>query len=331
MVLAGCRAPISPEDPLDGAAIDARAALVALYNATDGPHWKHQDNWCTSRPLSEWYGVNSLYDAFGREYMDARGLTYDQADKDIVYNLCLAGNHLRGSIPDELWEITTLEYLDLENLRGLNTLDGSDADNWNDLSSCPIPESVSDLPHLVELRLGGNRIGGHLPEGLWKPSLEVLELNSCALEGSISPSVANAASLRVLHLQNNLLSGRIPDEITTLSALTLLYLGNGFTNNSQQNTFSGPIPESIGEMSSLQTLDLYMLKGLEGGVPEGIYGLDRLRTCNLACTSLEGIVYGALVEQMKSISLFAVGKSPGIKVKRPIPPSLSLYGNDILD
>ena len=34
-----------------------RAALVALYNATDGPNWVDNTNWLTDAPLGEWYGV----------------------------------------------------------------------------------------------------------------------------------------------------------------------------------------------------------------------------------------------------------------------------------
>ena len=41
-----------------------RAALVALYNATDGPNWVSNENWLTDAPLGEWYGVDT--DASGR-------------------------------------------------------------------------------------------------------------------------------------------------------------------------------------------------------------------------------------------------------------------------
>ena len=41
-----------------------RAALEALYNATDGPNWVNNDNWLTDAPLGEWYGVDT--DASGR-------------------------------------------------------------------------------------------------------------------------------------------------------------------------------------------------------------------------------------------------------------------------
>ena len=41
-----------------------RAALVALYNATDGAHWRNNTNWLSARPLGEWYGVTT--DGAGR-------------------------------------------------------------------------------------------------------------------------------------------------------------------------------------------------------------------------------------------------------------------------
>ena len=49
-----------------------RAALVALYNATDGPNWVDNTNWLTDAPLGEWYGVST--DAAGRVVgIDLRG------------------------------------------------------------------------------------------------------------------------------------------------------------------------------------------------------------------------------------------------------------------
>jgi hypothetical protein len=32
-----------------------RDALVALFNATDGPNWKDNTNWLTDAPLGDWY------------------------------------------------------------------------------------------------------------------------------------------------------------------------------------------------------------------------------------------------------------------------------------
>ena len=30
-----------------------REALIALYNATDGPHWVDNSNWCSDKPTRE--------------------------------------------------------------------------------------------------------------------------------------------------------------------------------------------------------------------------------------------------------------------------------------
>jgi len=36
-----------------------RAALVALYEATDGPNWVNNENWLSDAPLGEWHGVDT--------------------------------------------------------------------------------------------------------------------------------------------------------------------------------------------------------------------------------------------------------------------------------
>ena len=41
-----------------------RAALIALYEATDGPNWVNSENWLTDAPLGKWFGVRT--DASGR-------------------------------------------------------------------------------------------------------------------------------------------------------------------------------------------------------------------------------------------------------------------------
>ena len=32
-----------------------RAALIALYKATDGDNWKDNTNWCSDKPITEWF------------------------------------------------------------------------------------------------------------------------------------------------------------------------------------------------------------------------------------------------------------------------------------
>lgn len=61
-----------------------RAALAALFRATDGVNWKRNDNWNTDGELSRWYGV-------------------EVNDQGSVMKLLLSGNDLKGkSLPPVL-------------------------------------------------------------------------------------------------------------------------------------------------------------------------------------------------------------------------------------
>ena len=38
-------------------ALTDRAALVARYNATDGPNWANRADWLSGQPIGDWYGI----------------------------------------------------------------------------------------------------------------------------------------------------------------------------------------------------------------------------------------------------------------------------------
>ena len=63
-----------------------RAALAALYNATNGSSWQDDTNWLSNRPLGEWHGIST--DADGR-----------------VTELSLGGNQLSGCVPAKLLDV----------------------------------------------------------------------------------------------------------------------------------------------------------------------------------------------------------------------------------
>ena len=112
------------------AALD-RAALVALYNATDGANWQISTNWLTDRPIDEWHGVTG--DGDGR-----------------VTRLDLGDNELNGPIPAELGRLASLERLSLYG---------------NELSG-PIPAELGGLTNLQALLLGENWLSGPIPAEL---------------------------------------------------------------------------------------------------------------------------------------------------------------------
>ena len=90
----------------DGTGYDGdREALIAFYNATDGPNWKDNTNWCSDGPLDTWHGVTT--DSEGR-----------------VTEISLNSNNLSGEAGNTLAPLTALTYLDLYS-NNLSTLDVS--------------------------------------------------------------------------------------------------------------------------------------------------------------------------------------------------------------
>ena len=110
-----------------------RTALVSIYESSGGSSWTRNDNWCSDKPLSDWYGVET--DAWGH-----------------VTALRLSHNNLSGTISEKISKLTGLQHLDL---------------SWNDLggeiSRKVGTEVCSDLDNLLELEtinFGHNRLRG---------------------------------------------------------------------------------------------------------------------------------------------------------------------------
>ena len=106
-----------------------RAALVALYIATNGPNWVNNDGWLTDAPLRDWYGVDTdssgrvvRLDLIGQWDFEARlyvshglrgPIPSEIGDLSNLKWLQLTGNELAGPIPAELGSLTNLDSLDL--------------------------------------------------------------------------------------------------------------------------------------------------------------------------------------------------------------------------
>ena len=220
-----------------------RAALVALYEATDGPNWVNNDNWLTDAPLGEWHGVWT--DAAGRvQGLDLGGRWDNESQQYMRHGLA-------GQIPVELASLANLEWLNL----GANNLSG------------PIPPELGRLAHLTGLYLYANDLSGSIPSELGGlANLERLYLGRNRFSGLI-PEFGDLANLTQLNLYANDLSGPIPPELGRLAKLTVLYLhGNGL---------SGTVPAELGGLANLQRLYLYA-NDLSGPIPESFLALDAL-------------------------------------------------------
>ena len=120
-----------PASAQDAVATD-KAALVALYNDTDGANWTANTNWNSDESLSSWSGVTTNSD--GR-----------------VTRLVLNNNGLDGTLPTALGDLSALEQLNLQD----NALSGA------------LPSALADLTNLTSLLLTRSRaLTGPLPDGL---------------------------------------------------------------------------------------------------------------------------------------------------------------------
>ena len=185
-----------------------RQALIDLYNSTDGDNWKNNKNWCSDKPLSEWYGVYT-YEEYGYQY---------KGDK--VYALSLSRNNLKGSLPKSIGDLAEVQNLSLDS----NPISGtvpSEIFRLNNvelyacqLEAIEVPESAEDICSSY-IDLSHNKISGELPEAFaYAKNLRSLRLYDNQFTGTIPASYTNLISQsKSLHLHGNRLSGRIPDEV----------------------------------------------------------------------------------------------------------------------
>ena len=213
-----------------------REALIAFYNATGGDNWTRNDNWCSDKPVREWYGI--ITNEYGRVCMlniPSKNLSgsipAELGNLSSLKQLDLKNNQLSGSIPAELGNLSTIEVLDLSE----NQLSGS------------IPAELGNLSSLINLYLEGNQLTGSIPAELGNLStLKRLYLKGNQLTGSIPAELGNLSTIEVLNLSENQLSGSIPAEIVRLTNLETMSLC--------WNYLTGELPSGIDKMNIWTTM-----------------------------------------------------------------------------
>ena len=244
-----------------------RAALAALYNATDGPNWVDAENWLTDAPLGEWYGVDT--DGSGRVVaLNLAGKTDPWPD--------VTPHGLEGPIPPEIGSLASLRRLSLA---------------YNHLTG-PIPPEIGSLGHLQWLDLDDNALTGPIPPEIGSlGSLEGLDLDNNALTGPVPPELGNLVSLVDLDLTGNDLTGPIPSELGGLANLEALHLGS--------NDLTGPIPENFLELDALERFRFERNADLcAPGTTDFVTWLERIETvsgpyCNESDVGVFNLLYQA--------------------------------------
>ncbi|KAM5587025.1 receptor-like protein EIX2 [Rosa sericea] len=219
-----------------------------------------------------------------------------------LYTLKTDNNHFSGEIPSSLQNCSNLERLYL----GGNKFTGS-IPSWigskvstfrvlqlqsNSLSG-HIPHHLCSLPFLQILDLSHNRFSGTIPKclnnltSLVYPSYSgwsgiTPEVTTVTVKGRVSEYFFfNAELLTIIDFSSNDLEGEIPEEIGTLVGLGTL--------NLSMNQLTGNIPSKIGNLHLLETLDLSQNQ-LSGQIPQSLASLTFLSHLNLSCNNLTGTI-----------------------------------------
>ncbi|KAJ6828860.1 receptor kinase-like protein Xa21 [Iris pallida] len=225
--------------------------------------------------------------------------------------LTASGNRIKGGIPAELGNLSSLLFLNLHTNAltgtiplaitklsmlqafyiGFNSIHGDIPRELGEMTalsqlgmeanslSGPIPDSIGNLTGLQYLALDQNRLS-RIPPSMWSlRGLTVLSLPRNSLRGSLPPGVGNLKAMTYMDLSINQLEGSIPDAFGELQMLESLDLSS--------NSFQGLIPDSFGGLISIKTLNLSR-NAFTGAIPSSLARLRYLVDLNLSLNSLEG-------------------------------------------
>ncbi|XP_022717791.1 receptor-like protein 12 [Durio zibethinus] len=222
-------------------------------------------------------------------------------------HLCLDQNKFEGSIPSSLFNISSLQVIEL---------------GFNMLSVGHLSSYIFDhLPNLRWLYLSGSQISGRIPTSLFKcKKLEHIYLASNQLDGTVPLEVANLTSLKVLNIGANNLTGRFPTAPLSLHWLSVSEnnlvgeMPSSICNLSSllglildENNLGGTIPKCIGNLSSLLYIVLRK-NNFHGKLPENFAKGCSLRGFEINNNQLEGSLPRSL-GNCKDLELLDVGKN----------------------
>ncbi|XP_047055864.1 tyrosine-sulfated glycopeptide receptor 1-like [Lolium rigidum] len=168
-------------------------------------------------------------------------------------------NNLTGELPDDLFDVTTLQQLLLPSNRIQGRLDRLNIANLTNLVKLDLtynaltgelPASIGALTVLEELRLGKNNLTGTIPPALsnWT-SLTYLDLRSNSFVGDLGAyDFSGLVNLTVFDVAANNFSGTMPRTIYSCTSVTALRVAN--------NEITGQVAPEIGNMVKLQFISL---------------------------------------------------------------------------
>jgi hypothetical protein len=235
-----------------------RQALVELFGATDGMHWKNATNWLNGDPCeNKWFGI----------FCNAN----DTHVLEVFPNPRYSGNRMQGTIPASFWkDLPRLEHIYLSNDR---------PPGWSNLTG-HIPSSIGNLTRLKCLYLShAGNMTGTLPSSMSKLiNLQGLFLRWTNFEGLL-PDLSKARNLSKIVIDSSPIDGLCPNICKnrfngTLNVLSTWDLPLTHLDVAG-NDFSGTFPKKLcqikkctawGNHFSLPSRPKNCCAGIDGGI-----------------------------------------------------------------
>lgn len=189
--------------------VSERELLIEFYKATGGDNWINNENWCSDKPIEEWYGIGLRGKNVGIINLDNNNLT-GTADlrkfKDLMSVSC-TGNSLT-SIDVSGLEILEFLYCNNNKLTSLNVSGAKQLEiihcQYNQLTNI----QLTDLPELFQFVCYNNKIS----------QLNVAELTNLA---SLSCGYNQLTSIDISQLKDLQGLDCIGNQLTSLNISNL--------------------------------------------------------------------------------------------------------------
>ena len=192
-----------------------RDILIAFYNATDGDNWKNNENWCSDKPLREWFGITTDGDGYVTEINLNGSMEASIGAESVKFGLKGNANLSNLSKLEDLYlshnELTSLTVENCPNLYRLQcrynaltevNVDGAEylSLDYNQLSSLDFSHA-GKYSKLISLNVQNNQLFTIDVSGC----LNMEDL--CAFDNMLtSLDVSNNKKIRMLYCYRNQLS-----------------------------------------------------------------------------------------------------------------------------